>query len=698
MAAAAAKPTPQTNRPVFAVSGYQVRGLPALPTNSLAALLAKYTGPTVSEDEMVKAALDVQAEYQKQGLPAVSVAFAPKAIEDGMLTLNLFEAPSPQVLVAGSRYTPPPKTNPPAKFPVHAYEVTGDTLLSDEILTEILGDYTGTNIGVAEILKAGSELQMEYRDRGYPTVNVTIPPQQITNGIVKIRVFEGELASITVTNNRFFSSNNVVRSLPSLRTNEVLLGPLFQTELDRANANQDRQIYPQLTPGPRENTTALILDVRDRLPLHGKLELNNQSSPGTPETRVNSSAAYNNLWQLEHSVGVQYSFSPEDYKIGEHWPFYDRPLVANYSGYYRLPLGDPEAVANALTIPGGNFGYDEATRKFRLPSPSNRPEMNFYASRSTIDTGVQTIVDRFITGSSNTFQQIVQKDITINSAVGARLSLPMPSAGAWQSAFSFGADFKSYQLTSHKTNIIFQPPVVITNAGGTIITNAGFTIPTPTPLPDGLTAKSLDYLPLSLRYDGSLHDALGITSFGLGLSLNAWYSGSLSNLHNTSGSTNMHGSWIILTPSISRDFVLYTNWTLSLRVDGQIASEPLISNEQFGAGGVNSVRGYREGEVFGDDGWHVSIEEKTPAYIIGPLGARQRLAVRGSIFMDYAEAYLLDPQGQKSRIPLWGVGAGVVISLGNYWDARLIFSEPLLSAGSTKAYQPRFNFAVTGQF
>jgi hypothetical protein len=413
---------------------------------------------------------------------------------------------------------------------------------------------------------------------------------------------------------------------------------------------------------------------------------------------VNSSAAYNNLWQLEHSVGVQYSFSPEDYKVDEHWPFYDRPLVANYSAFYRVPIGNPEAIGSVVANSPGNFGYDEATRKFRLPGPSGRPELNFYASRSTIDTGVQTILSRLITGSSNTFQQIVQKDVTINSAVGARLSLPLMPAGAWQSAFSLGADFKSYQLTSHKTNIIFQPPVVITNAGGVVITNAGFTIPTPTPLPAGLTAKSLDYLPLSLRYDGSLRDAFGITSMGLGLSLNGWYSGSLSNLHNTSGSTNMHGNWIIVTPSISRDFIFHANWTLSLRIDGQIASEPLISNEQFGAGGVNSVRGYREGEVFGDDGWHASLEQKTPAYIVGPLGAHERLAVRGSIFMDYAEAYLLDPQGQKNRIPLWGIGAGAVISLGTYWEARLIFSEPLLTAGSTEAYHPRFNFAVTGQF
>ena len=43
-------------------------------------------------------------------------------------------------------------------------------------------------------------------------MNVTIPPQQLTNGIVKIRVFQGRLAEILVTQNHYFSSNNVMRA------------------------------------------------------------------------------------------------------------------------------------------------------------------------------------------------------------------------------------------------------------------------------------------------------------------------------------------------------------------------------------------------------------------------------------------------------------------------------------------------------
>ena len=148
------------------------------------------------------------------------------------------------------------------------------------------------------------------------TVAVDLPQQKLTNATVKVQVLEGRLAAINVNGNRYFSSNNVMRALPSLHTNMLLNGPIFQAELNRANADQDRQIYPLFCPA-RSGHQRAQLEVKDRLPLHAKLELNNQSSPGTPDLRVNGSAIYNNLWHMDHSIGFQYSFSPERYKTGQ---------------------------------------------------------------------------------------------------------------------------------------------------------------------------------------------------------------------------------------------------------------------------------------------------------------------------------------------------------------------------------------------
>lgn len=716
----------QANEAVrWTVRAYEVRG-DTLLTNYPGERFSDYTGTNITVSDIVKAASRLQLEHFARGCSNLSIAIARERITNGIVTLNVFRSRIPRLLISGKEYAvaadesgggdlaagraaklPNPaaaasaasesaRTNAGPHFTVRHYEINGDTLLSSEALTKVLLKHTGTNLSVTDIMKAASDLQMEYRERGYPTVSVTIPEQRLTNEIVKFRVFQGRLSDVVVQGNRYFSSNNVMRSLPSVRTNMILSAPIFQAELDRANASQDRQIYPQIQPGAEPNTTELLLKVKDRLPLHAKLELNNQNSPGTPDLRINTSAVYNNLWQYEHSLGVQYSFSPEQYKTGNQWNAYDLPLVANYSGFYRLPLANPEAVASAIAAQPGNFGFNEATRRFQLPPPSGVPELNVFGSRSTTDTGLEILRDQLIynvPGVRQVSRQDVQQDLTLNEDVGFRLSEPLIGSMNARSTFSGGLDFKNYSLLSTKTNI-FSFTEITVNDNGSINPPIISKVASPVPA----TYTPLHYLPLSLRYDGSLKDSLGSTFFGLGLSVNTWYSGSLSNLHSSTGSQESGGHWVTLTPSFSRDLNIHTNWVLTLRADGQWASEPLISVERFGAGGVNNIRGYHEGEVFGDAGWHVGLEQKTPSHLIGFAYSKTPLTVRGSVYMDYGQTFLLDPNGARSPVSLWGTGVGAVFSLGSHWEARFLFSLPLLNAGTTEAYQPRFNFSVLGQF
>jgi hemolysin activation/secretion protein len=772
--------------PTANVRAYVVEGSPLLPTNTLASLFSAYTGPNVNLDQMVQAASALQLEYHKQGYPAVSVAFVPEEITDGIVTFNVAQTVIPQIIVSGERYlafsngveivsrppvvsgaitkvAPPAPTNaiPPAanfaatranfnemvdamaamrlkmaeleleandtrvhvvstnagpRFSVDQYLIAGNTILPPaalgQAITNIDGAF-GTNVGFDGIETVVTELGKAYHERGYVTVAVDVPQQKLTNATVKLEVLEGRLADIKVDGNHYFSSNNVMRALPSLHTNIVLNGPIFNTELNRANANQDRQVYPVIGPGPEPGTSELTLNVKDRLPLHAKLEFDNQNSPGTPDLRVNGSAEYNNLWQLEHSLGVQYGFSPEVYKQGSQWDFYDQPIVAYYSAFYRLPLGSPEPVADAVANNPGSFGYNEATRQFNLPPPSGQPELTLYASRATIDTGLENLSSSTIFAAPNNIftisQQDVQQDITINEAAGFRLTKPLPDVDNVHSTLSGGLDYKRYSESSYKTNSFITSEVTFDENGNPLpplIT----VVPSPT-----TTLSTLDYLPLQLEYDASLQNAFGPATLGLSLSANLWYSSSylsyngsptnsptsyngVKGLQSITGSTQSAGHWVILRPSLSQNIAFYPNWATTVRADGQWASEPLISPEQFGAGGVNSVRGYHEGEVFGDTGWHLSLEQQTPPHFVGMVRDNTPLTIRGSIYMDYARVYLLDPQGRQGSTPLWGTGFGFSAAAGSHWQTQFLFSWPLLSAGTTTAYQPFFNFALTAQF
>jgi hemolysin activation/secretion protein len=787
----------------FNVVGYTVEGSPSLSTNVLVAVFSKYAGPDVTLEEIVKAASDLQLAYRNQGYPAMSVAVVPGEITNGIVTMNVFQAVIPQIVVAGRRYPGlgpgletaappamnrvvnplpagpalvqqpavappvaatnaiPPKifhpaepasaemmtqarasllekmaetnivakdtrihvvsTNAGPRFEVEKYLLLGNSVLPPKALAEVMTNIDGafgTNVSFEGIRTVLEELQGAYHERGYVTVTLGLPQQKLTNATVKVQVTEGRLAAINVKDNSYFSSNNVMRALPSLHTNMVLNGPIFQAELNRANANQDRQIYPVIGPGPDPGTSELTLRVKDQLPLHAKVEYNNESSPGTPDLRINTSAVYNNLFDLDQSAGAQYSFSPQQYKNGD-WPFYDEPLVATYGTFYRVPLGNPVPVESEVANSPGNFGYDEATHKFNLPSPTGQPDFTAFASRSTIDTGLENLSTQTLTppgAALAIMQHNVQQSITVNQDVGGRLSVPFVTPDNMLINLSGGLDFKTYEVGNYKTNIFTFIQQQVDSAGNPLPPLIS-TVASPVPA----TTQQIQYLPLSLRSDVNERDFAGSSTFGLGLSFNPWFTSQTyktststdtnhvttttttktygyESLQGITGSTESTGYWVVLSPSLTRTFMFYTNWVTTFRADGQWASQPLISNEQFGIGGVNSVRGYHEGEEFGDTGWHLSLEQSTPPHTVGTVFGHTPLTLRGSVYMDIATVYLLDPQGRSTSAELWGTGFGFAASVGSHWEARFLFSVPLIGTSYTTQDQPYFNFGLTAQF
>lgn len=689
----------QTAIPQIVVSGVQYSS----PTNEGSALnLPAMVPPAVPQ---ISAAPPPSAPVPITPATPEQIAQAEAALYSEMTNLDREEKDTRIHVVS---------TNAGPRFNVQRYRITGNSVLSPQtmamVLTNIDGAF-GTNVSIAGVRTVVEQLQKAYRDRGYVTVAVGLPQQKLTNATVKIQVTEGWLAAIEVKGNRYFSSNNIMRALPSLHTNILLNGPVLQAELNRANANQDRQIYPVIGPGPDPGTSELTLNVKDQLPLHAKSEFNNQSTPGTPPLRLNTSAVYDNLWQLEHQIGVQYGFSPQDYKAGDQWDFYDRPLVAYYSAFYRLPLSNPQSIENTVESKPGSFGYSEATRQFQLPPPTGQTALTVYASRATIDTGIENL------GNSVLFdvpsvrvlsQQKYQQGITINDTAGFQLSQPLPQFDDISSTLAGGFDYKIFSQVNYQTNIFSDTEFSKNPFGQTIETTSYIDVPTPT------ANQQVNYLPFELSYNTSYNNFLGPFTAGLGLSVNTWFNSSTlypastngpANLHgvkslqNITGSTKSTGHWVILKPSFSQTIVNLDNWTTSARLDGQWASEPLISNEQFGIGGVNSVRGYHEGQAFGDCGWHLSLEEDTPPQIIGMAYDGQPLTVRASVYMDAATAYLLDPpQGESSQTQLWGTGLGFGASVGTHWQAQFLFSIPLISNGAIPRYQPFFNFALDAQF
>ena len=684
--------------PTYAIPDVVVRGGAGLDPAEVRRLLAPAIGPQVTQAQIESALTGVRAAFRERGFAAASVTVPSQRLagEPLIVEIDPGEPPTPVAVAAPARAsTPAPAPAAPRTFAVDRYDVQGNSLLPVAVIEQTLQPATGPAVTLPAIQQALGALQLAYRERGYATVAVGLPPQQLTNAVVKVQVTEGVVSAIRVTGNRHFSEANVRRALPSLHTNEVLNGRVLQRELDLANANRDRQIYPVLSPGPEPGTSALELKVQDRLPWHGRVELNNYHTPGTPGWRLNTSVTDNNLWQREHQLGLSYGFTPEAYKSGAEAPdaLLQRPLVAYYGGYYRVPLGNVEFFP---TRPAGSarFGYDEATRQFRLPSASGRPDVTVYASGSSSDTGLQygplTLVqDKPL---STVWSQDSGQSLSENNSAGARLNVPFGLGERSRVSLAFGPDLKAYRLDSLNWNN-FRILSVITNLQGsqTIETN----------LSQAQPARRLDtlYLPLSLGAEYGLTDRGGTFTAGLGLAWNVM--GDDADFIALTGTRQASAQFGKLTAAVAREQTLPGGFGLVARGGGQLASGPLISNEQFSLGGINTVRGYDEGEEHGDHGWFGSVELRTPYWRPAVAGGDRDYPawLRAVVFVDLgqrANNVTLD-RGARART-LWGAGIGLSANLNNHFDLRLAVGWPLLDTGHTTAGEPRAHFAVGGQF
>jgi len=137
----------------------------------------------------------------------------------------------------------------------------------------------------------------------------------------------------------------------------------------------------------------------------------------------------------------------------------------------------------------------------------------------------------------------------------------------------------------------------------------------------------------------------------------------------------------------------FGRWTLDARLQAQLADAPLVSAEQVVYGGMDTVRGYDEGEQAGDLGAALRMEITTPSW--QPLDAILSLRAQG--FYDAAVLRRLQPlPAEVGRTSLSSAGLGVLLqsSVGLQGSVHWVRLRPV--AGSTR--RQRWEFALRQVF
>jgi hemolysin activation/secretion protein len=120
--------------------------------------------------------------------------------------------------------------------------------------------------------------------------------------------------------------------------------------------------------------------------------------------------------------------------------------------------------------------------------------------------------------------------------------------------------------------------------------------------------------------------------------------------------------------------------TLSWRGGAQLASQPLVSAEQYALGGADTVRGYYESEVSGDEGALTSIELRTASLARAMFGASAAEGVRDLSWLAFVDAGLswniLPAVGQSRHVGMLSTGTGLRLDLRDGLEGALDLAWP----------------------
>jgi hemolysin activation/secretion protein len=211
------------------------------------------------------------------------------------------------------------------------------------------------------------------------------------------------------------------------------------------------------------------------------------------------------------------------------------------------------------------------------------------------------------------------------------------------------------------------------------------------------SSAPVTYYPFTLSYQATWSDLLSETNLIASAVFAVGSLGSNQAQFDISRHDAMPGFGYV-RGDISRRQTLPYDAQLYAHAEFFLAPDPLIPNEQFSLGGLDTVRGYLESEALGDYGAALQTELRSPS-LTDYIGESPIDSLRALTFFDVGATSIHDPlPQQRSSYTLASTGVGVRIGMFGYLNGELIAAFPLQATTATGAGKSRILFRAYSQF
>lgn len=505
-----------------------------------------------------------------------------------------------------------------ASFNVSRFQVEGNSVLPAQRVEQLVAPFVGSGKVYGDIQKALEALEGEYRRLGYGTVQVYVPEQELTSGVVKLQITEGVVGKVTITGNKYFDDANVRASLPDLKEGTAPNMRKLSENVQLSNENAAKQVEVTMGVSEVEGQVDVKVEVTEENPERVTVTLDNTGTKASGK----------------HRLGVSY----QNANLGNS----DQVLTLAYSTALDPP-GGMKILGNRVNPAQGGTGVkvDVFSIGYRLPLYSLGDSIDFIYGNSSTDSP---------TNSPN-----LGAGLAINGkgeVFGLRYNHIFSRSGEYSSKLVLGFDYK---YTNSRCAVAGNP---------TAFGAAGCTPHT--------------FRPVSATYSGQWQKPGEAIDFNVGVTHHLFPMGSRFTFAPAAPAAGGYDRYSAASGYRTKDefttlrfggsyaTALGSDWLFRAAASGQYANNALPAGERLGLAGSNAVRGFLERAVAADRGYVANFEIYSPD-IAARFGLKGNL--KWLVFYDTARGSNLNPSLNR-MVNIASLGVGVRYNIKKDVSAR----------------------------
>jgi hemolysin activation/secretion protein len=172
------------------------------------------------------------------------------------------------------------------KFVVKSLRITGQARFSEAELVAIAHFQPGRELTLSDLRAMTSLITSHYNQHGYFLARAYLPPQDITDGTVRIAVLEGKYGQISLRNQSHTSDITIIQILSGLHSGDTVQSAPLERRLLIISDLPGTVANATLSPGSAVGASDLTVGVTPGARVDGDIEADNWGNPYTGAYRV----------------------------------------------------------------------------------------------------------------------------------------------------------------------------------------------------------------------------------------------------------------------------------------------------------------------------------------------------------------------------------------------------------------------------